>query len=149
LFQELFKDGAKIFVAQFLIDAGTGLPDSAEIVFVGKDAWMQGPLAATPRPSFMHSATGICVEKNAVVIHDLHLNHVAGHPPVFFFHFLSSQVYLGHHSFLIVFIKGDCRPPLTAVAATGTDEDIGEWRGCRLFFFHCIMYYLIGIMKDD
>jgi hypothetical protein len=131
LLQKLPEYGAELLPAYFLVDAGAGLADDAEIVFIGQNTWMQGPLAATPRTAFMDGAAILRVVKNAVMINYFHLHHRAGHAPVLFLHLLPGQTERTNHPLLIVLIQRDRGFPLTAKTAADAGKNIGQtgWTG--------------------
>lgn len=133
LLQQLFKDVTELFPAQGLIDARAGLTNSTKVTFITENTRVKRPLAATPGPSLMHRAPHILVVKNAVMIHDLHLHHRTGNPPVFFLNLLLTQAQFGDHPLLIVLVQRDRCFALTAIATAGAVEDIRELRG---YFFH-------------
>jgi hypothetical protein len=92
----------------------------------------------------VYGAAGFLCVKNTVVIHDVHLDHIAGYPPVFFFDFLPGQTQFRDHSFLIVLIQRDRGFALAAGAAAGAGEDVRERGRC---FFHNSFLRLLRSVK--
>lgn len=133
LLQQLLEEMAEFFPTQFLINARARLPNGKKIIFITQDTGMERPLPAPPRPTQVYGTTGVLCVKNTVVIHDLHLHHLAGYPPVFFFDFLPGQAQFSDHPFLIILIQRDRGFALAARAATSAGEDIRERGRC---FFH-------------
>ena len=126
----------ELLVAYPLFKAGTGFSNGPEIILVGQHARMQRPLPAPPGTALVDCAADQLVVKNTMAFPGLHLHHRTGDAPVSLLGFLRSQSQGFNHPVLIPLVKGHGGFPVTAEAATGACEDVGNVAGRRVFIGH-------------
>jgi hypothetical protein len=126
LIDQLLQNQTEFLIGQLLVDAGAGITNGREIIPVRQDAGMERPLTAPPGTPLMHHAAPIFIVENTVAVYDLHLDDIAGYPPILFSNSVQVHAKVVNHPLPIVLVQRHRGLTLTAIAAPGTNKYIRE-----------------------